>query len=80
MPYIAIKDFRYASLACAKVDLIVSKLVPLDSILNMMLIKLVFIATPKIKQLLCVIRLFFMIFLVLVVVPVTLAKQKECYM
>ena len=42
----------------------------------MMLIKLGFIATPKIKQLFCVIRFFFMI-VVLVVVPVTLVKQKR---
>ena len=81
MPYYSdTEDFRYSSLACAKFDLIASKLVPLDSRLNMMLIKLSFIATPKIKQLFCVIRLLFRIFLVLVVVPITLAKQKELYM
>ena len=68
------KDFRYSSLVCAKFDLIASKLVPLDSWPNMMLIKLGFIATPKIKQLFWVIRLMFMIFHVLVVVPVALAK------
>ena len=45
-----------------------------------MSIKLSFIAAPKIKQLFCVIRLLFMIFLVLVVVPITLAKEKEYYM
>ena len=43
----------------------------------MMLIKLSFIATQKIKQLFCVIRLLFMVFLVLVVVSITLAKQKK---
>ena len=43
----------------------------------MMLIKLSFIATLKIKQLFYVICLLFMIFLVLVVVPITLAKEKE---
>ena len=42
----------------------------------MVLIKLSFIATPEIKQLFCVIQLF-ILFLVLVVVPITLAKQKE---
>ena len=46
----------------------------------MMLIKLSFIATPKIKQLFCVFSLLFMIFIVLVMVPITLAKQKEQYM
>ena len=46
----------------------------------MILIKLLFTATQKIKQLLCVIRLLFIIFVVLVVVPNTLAKQKERYM
>ena len=43
----------------------------------MVLIKLSFIATPEIKQLFCVIQLLFILFLVLVVVPITLAKQKE---
>ena len=79
MPYYnyqGLQDFRYSSLVCAKVDLIASKLVTLDSRFNMMLIKLGFIATPKIKQLFCVIRFFFMI-VVLVVVPVTLVKQKR---
>ena len=42
----------------------------------MVLIKLSFIATSEIKQLFCVIQLF-ILFLVLVVVPITLAKQKE---
>ena len=46
----------------------------------MILIKLIFTATQKIKQLFCVIRLLFIIFVVLVVVPNTLAKQKERYM
>ena len=45
-----------------------------------MLIKLSFISITKIKQLFCVIRLLFIVFLVLVVVPITLAKQKERYM
>ena len=45
----------------------------------MMLIKLSFIATLKIKQLLCVIGFLFKIFLILVVVLITLAKQKDCY-
>ena len=44
-----------------------------------MLIKFSFIATPNMKQLFCVIRLLFMIFLVLVVVRITLAKQKKLY-
>ena len=35
--------------------------------------------TPEIKQLFCVIRLLFMIFLVLIVAPSTLAKQKKFY-
>ena len=55
------------------------KLAPLDSRLNMMLTKLSFTATPNIKQLLCVIFLLFMIFLVLVAVQITLAKQEESY-
>ena len=46
---IAIKDFRYSSLDCAKFDLIASKLVPLDSRLNKMLTKFSFIAKPKKK-------------------------------
>ena len=74
---IAIKNFRYSSLVCARFDLIGSKLFPLDLGPNMMLIKLSFIATLKIKQLFYVICLLFMIFLVLVVVPITLAKEKE---
>ena len=54
-----------------------SKLIPLDQRVNMRLIKLSFIATLKIKQLLCVIRLLFMTFLVLVVETILFAKQKE---
>ena len=38
-----------------------------------------FVATPEIKQLFCVIRLLFMIFLVLIAVQITLAKQKRFY-
>ena len=54
--YYSVKDFRYSSLTCAKFDLTVSKLVLLNLRLTMMLIKLAFVATPKIKQLFCVIR------------------------
>ena len=75
-----IKDVSYSNLACAKFDLIASKLVLLKSRLNILLIKLSFIVTPKIKQLFCIFCLFFTIFLVLVLVLVTLSKQKECYM
>ena len=71
------RDFRYSSLGRAKLDLIDSKLVSLDSKLNVLLSKLSFIALQKIKQLLFAICLLFIIFLVLVVVPVTLAKQKR---
>ena len=77
---IAIKEFRYSSLFCAKFDLLGSKLVLSDSTLNVMLIQLSFIATPKIKQLFFVNFLLFMIFIVLVVMPITLIKQKERYM
>ena len=59
---IAIKDFCYSSPTCAKFDLIASKLVPLDSRPNTMLIKFSFVGASKIKQLFCVIRLLFMIF------------------
>ena len=59
---IAIKDFRYSSPTCAKFDLIASKLVPLDSRPNTILIKFSFAAASKIKQLFCVIRLLFIIF------------------
>ena len=54
---IVTKDFHYSSLVCTKFDLIASKLVPLDLGPNMMLIKLSFIVTPKIKQLFLVICL-----------------------
>ena len=75
-----IKDVSYSNVACAKFDLIASKLVLLKSRLNILLIKLSFIVTPKIKLLFCIFCLFFTIFLVLVVVLITLSKQKECYM
>ena len=61
-------DFRHSSRASTKFNLIASKLVPLDSRLNMMLIKLSFTAIPKIKQQLCEIHLLFMSFIVLIVV------------
>ena len=75
-----IKDVSYSNVACAKFDLIASKLVLLKSRLHILLIKLSFIVTPKIKLLFCIFCLFFTIFLVLVVVLITLSKQKECYM
>ena len=74
------KDFCYSNLAWAKLTLIASKLVLLDSGLNMMLLKSIFIPTPKIKQLFCVICLLFTIFLVLVLVSIALAKPKKLYM
>ena len=61
--YYSVKDFRYSSLTCAKFDLTVSKLVLLNWRLTMMLIKLAFVATPKIKQLFCVIRFSLWFFL-----------------
>ena len=77
---IAIKDFRYQPLLAQNSILLRPKLVPLDSWLNMVLRKLSFIATWQIKQLFCEIRWLFIIFLVLVVVPITLAKQEKRYM
>ena len=62
MPYYS-KNFCYSSFVFAKFNLITSKLVALDARLNMMLKKFGFNATPKIKQLFCVICLLFMIFL-----------------
>ena len=61
----------------SQINLIASNFVPLDSRPNMILIKLSFIATPRIKQLFWVIRVYFINFHALVVVPITLAKQKE---
>ena len=75
-----ITDFCYSSLACSKFNLIASKLVPLVSRLNMMLIKVSFIPISMIKLLFCVICLLFIIFVVLIVVPITFAKQKKSYM
>ena len=75
-----VKDFCYSSFVFAKFNLIASKLVALDARLNMMLKKFSFNATPKITTaVLC--NLFIVYdFLVLFVLSVTLAKQKECFM
>ena len=65
--------FTFVSLTIAIVEKVQSNCVKTQYDVN----KLSFVA-PEIKQLLCLIRLFF-IFLVLIVVPITLAKQKRFY-